>query len=141
MTFENFIKAKLVQLAAREAYHHGGWDGMCAVAQVMANRVNNGWGNWNEVIDNACNYRGTPLLVQTIDVQSTSFRRMLLLVDDIYHGTADDSNVNVEDSRGKLVALYYADLSAYNDWFKNNVLNDPKEHPRIAFVGPLTFFA
>jgi hypothetical protein len=142
MTYENYIKARLVEFAVNEAYHHGGVESMCAVAQVLANRVNAGWGEWKEVLDKATDYSGTIVDPPTIDPRDATFRRMLTLVDDIYHGIADDSNVNIEDDRGKLTALYYADLNDLGrNWFRENVLNDLKTHPRIASVGPLTFFA
>lgn len=141
MTYENFIKAKMVQFAASEALHLGGWDGMCGVAQVLKNRVEAGWGEWNVVLDTAPNYRGTILKPPKIDVRDVAFRRMLSLVDDIYHGIADDSNVNLETESGKRIALYYADLNNINrDWFRDNVLSDLREHPHLTTVGPLTFF-
>jgi hypothetical protein len=142
LTYENYIKAKLVQFVVREAYHHGGWDGMCAVGQVIANRVQAGWGEWSQVIDSAPNFVGTITEPPKIDPRDLVFRRMLTMVDDIYHGTADDTNVNVTDDRGKLIALYYADLNELNrPWFRENILNNLGSHPRIATVGPLSFFA
>ena len=141
MTYENFIKAKLVQFAVNEAFRYGGFYVMCAVAQVLANRVKAGWGEWNTVIDTAGDYRGTILDPPQVDVRDPMFRRMLTMVDDIYSGTADDTNVNIEDDRGKLLALYYADLNTLNrEWFRENVLRERMEHPRLATVGPLTFF-
>src|SRR5215469_14425471 len=59
MTYENYTKARLVEYAAREALLYGGTNCMCAVAQVLANRVMEGWGEWNAVIDNAPKYIGT----------------------------------------------------------------------------------
>ena len=40
MTYESYIKGKLVDFALGEAYHQGGYESMLAVAQVLANRVN-----------------------------------------------------------------------------------------------------
>jgi hypothetical protein len=143
MTYENYIKGKLVQFAVREAYHYGGWDCMAAVAQVIANRVQAGWGEWSQVIDAAPDFVGTltepPL---KIDPRSLAFRKMLMLVDDIYHGVADDSNINITDDRGELTSLYYCNLNELNrPWFQEHILDDLRAHPRIATVGPLSFFA
>jgi hypothetical protein len=143
VTYENYIKGRMVQFAVAEAYHVGGWDAMCAVAQVLANRVKNGWGEWYDVLDRAGDYRGTVNDPPKVDPRAAEFRRMLTMIDDIYHGLADDTNVNVEDDRGgKTMALYYADLNNLNRaWFRENVLSNLVEHPRLATVGPLTFFA
>jgi hypothetical protein len=143
MTYENYIKARLVEYAVHEAYHYGGTDCMLAVAQVIANRVNAGWGEWKSVLDTAHNYTGTVWEnLGPVDPKDLTFRRMLTLIDDVYLGTADDSNVNVTDDRGTLTALYYADLShPRRDWFCANVTDQIDRHPRIATVGPLTFFA
>jgi hypothetical protein len=142
VTYESYIKGRMVDFAVIEAFHHGGTDGMCAVAQVLANRVEEGWGDWYDVVTKAGDYRGTVNDPPKLDPRDPSFRRMISLIDDIYHGTADDSNVNIEDDRGTKVALYYADLNNLNRaWFRENVLSSLIEHPRLTTVGPLTFFA
>lgn len=141
MTYENFIKAKLVQLAAREAYHHGGTNGMCAVAQVIYNRVQAGWGEWLAVIDSADRYTGTVTEGVKFDPKDMTFRRMLVLIDDIYYGTAE-SHVNIDTERGIAKSLYYANLNDLNrPWFRENILSDRDAHPVLATVGPLSFFA
>lgn len=141
MTYENYIKARLVDYAVNEAYHHGGIEGMCAVAQVIANRVAAGWGEWKKVIDSAPNYTGTIVEPPEFDPRDITFRRMLSMVDDIYQGTSDSTNVNIEDDRGRTVALYYAELNNIDRaWFRDNITAYIDRHPRIATVGPLTFF-
>ncbi len=142
MTYENFIKARLVQFAAGEAFHHGGTNGMCAVAQVIYNRVQGGWGEWMHVIDTADKYAGTVADPVKLDPKDMTFRRMLGLIDDIYYGIADDSLVNIPSEQGDLKALYYADLTELNrPWFRENILGNRDAHPCIATVGPLSFFA
>ena len=141
MTYENYIKARLVDYAVNEAYHHGGIEGMCAVAQIIANRVKAGWGEWKQVIDNAPNYIGTIVPAPKFEPRDIAFRRMLSMVDEIYQGTSDDTNVSIEDDRGKIVGLYYAELNNINrDWFIKNVVTHIDRHPRIATVGPMTIF-
>jgi hypothetical protein len=143
MTYENYIKGRLVEFAVQEAYLYGGTACMCAVAQVIANRVSAGWGEWKNVLDTTAKYTGNVhVLTPSFEPRDITFRHMLSLVDDIYLGTADDTNVNVSDDRGTLTALYYADLaSPLSDWFRVTVSNHIDKHPRIATVGPLTFFA
>jgi hypothetical protein len=143
MTYENYIKARMVEYAVHEAYHYGGIECMLAVAQVIANRVKAGWGEWKVVLDTAPNYVGTEYKSEIpIDPKDLTFRRMLSMIDDIYQGTADDTNVNIHDDRGRLTALYYADISNLTrDWFRINVTDHIDRHPRIATVGPLSFFA
>lgn len=142
MTYENYIKGRIVEYAVAEAYHYGGTPCMLAVAQVIANRVKAGWGEWKNVLDTAKFYVGTTIKPPTVDPRDITFRRMLSMIDDIYQGTSDDSNVNIEDDRGKLTALYYADLSGIDRaWFHENITAHSDRHPRLATVGPLTFFA
>ncbi len=142
MTYENYIKGRLLDYSVDEAYHYGGTDCMLAVAQVIANRVKAGWGEWKLVLDTAPNYVGTFAISNTVDPKDLTFRRMLSMIDDVYQGTADDSNVNIEDDRGRLPALYYADLSKIDrKWFIDNVTQNLDRHPRLATVGPLSFFA
>lgn len=142
MTYENYIKARLVDLMVREAYVYGSVDAMGAVGQVIANRVNAGWGDWKAVIDSAPNYTGTMTAPVKVDSKDMTFRRVLAMVDDIYHGTADDSAVNFTDGRGPMVSLYYANLAELNrPWFQIHVLNDLATHSRLASVAQLTFFA
>ena len=141
MTYENYIKGKIVDYAANEAWHHGGIEGMLAVAQVLANRVKAGWGEWHKIILTAPDYIGTVQSPVVLDPRDASFRRVLASIDDIYQGIADDSNVNVEDDNGKHLALYYAELNQIDrKWFRENVLQQLQRHPRLATVGPLTFF-
>ena len=142
MTYENYIKARLVDFIAGEAFNSGGVEAMLAVAQVLANRVNAGWqgGDWLRVIHNAGDYRGTvqPSNGLEIDPRDGNFRELLRRVDDVYHGTADDTSVNNDSGK----SLYYAELHNINrEWFTDHILNDLESHPRLASVGQITFFA
>jgi hypothetical protein len=142
VTYENYVKSKLVDLVIVDAYHQGGVEPMLAVAQVIANRVNAGWqgGDWLKVIQAAPESRGT---TWTGDVQpeprDISFRELLRRIDDVYHGTADDSAVNNEQDQK---SLYYAELhNITRRWFRETILAFPEDHPRIAKVGQMDFFA
>jgi hypothetical protein len=141
VTYENYIKGRMVSFAVAEAFHHGGTTGMLAVAQVLKNRFDAGWGDWYAVTETAGDFRGTIIDPPKVDPRDLSFRKLLTLIDDVYHGIADDSIVNVPGENGTQVSLYYAELHNINrPWFRENVLHDLQEHPRLATVGPLTFF-
>jgi len=141
MTFESYVKSRLMDFVIDEAYSDGGVEPMLAVAQVLANRVKAGWqgGDWLRVIDTAPEYRGTVPArnYERIDPRDGNFRELMRRVDDVYHGTADDASVNNESG----TSLFYAELHNVNrEWFKEHILDDPESHPRLATVGQLTFF-
>jgi len=143
MTYENYIKAKLVDFVVHEAYSSGGVEPMLAVAQVIANRVAAGWqgGDWLKVIRTAGEYRGTLQMETQVDPRDGNFRELLRRIDEVYHGTADDSAVNMKGQDGEMVSLYYAELHNLNlQWFIERITNEPESHPRLATVGQLTFF-
>jgi hypothetical protein len=141
MTFESYIKGRLMDFVMEEAYSSGGVEPMLAVAQVLANRVAAGWqgGDWLRVIETAPDYRGTvqPRTLTHPDPHDGNFRELMRRVDDVYHGLADDTNVNNESGK----SLYYAELHNINrEWFQEHILSDLDSHPRLASVGQLTFF-
>lgn len=140
MTYENYIKAKLVDFVVAEAYNCGGVETMLAVAQVIANRVHAGWqgGDWLRVIEAGDHYRGTEQNpVMGLDPRDGNFRELLRRIDDVYHGTADDSNVNNDSGE----SLFYAELHNINrPWFTETILENLDSHPRLASVGLMTFF-
>lgn len=145
MTYENYIKGMLATFAVEEGYRYGGTDCSMAVAQVIANRVAAGWfgGDWRKVILDAPNMRGTTYAQPfQYDTRETAFRQIITLIDDVYHGVADSSSVNLVDENGTIPALYYCVLhNVTSEWFRQRILNDLENHPRIAVVGQLTFFA
>lgn len=141
MTYEAYIKARLVDFVIEEAYNSGGVEPMLAVAQTLANRVSAGWqgGDWLKVIHTAPEYRGTiqPPTHVSFDPREGNFRELMRRIDDVYYGTADDSAVNNESGK----SLYYAELHNINrEWFTEHITDDLESHPRLATVGQLTFF-
>jgi hypothetical protein len=141
MTFESYVKARLMDLVIEDGYSSGGVEAMLAVAQVIKNRVDAGWkgGDWLRVIEDAPEHRGTlqPSVQLHLDPRDGNFRELLRRIDDVYHGTADDTNVNNDSGK----SLYYAELHNVNrDWFTEHITSDLESHPRLASVGQLTFF-
>jgi hypothetical protein len=141
MTFESYVKSRLMDFVIEEAYANGGVEPMLAVAQVVSNRVKAGWqgGDWLRVIDTAPEYRGTvpSRNFVRIDPRDGNFRELMRQIDDVYYGIADDSNVNTHQGK----SLYYAELhNIHRQWFNEAILNDHESHPRLAKVGQITFF-
>ena len=139
MTYENYVKAKLVDLVIADAFVSGGVESMLAVAQVMKNRVDAGWegGDWLRVIESAPDKRGTEQPHIHINAREGNFRELLRRIDDVYYGVAEDDNVNNDSGK----SLYYAELHNINrEWFQERILDDLDTHPRLATVGQLTFF-
>lgn len=134
MTAEQFIKAELAALAHREAAHHGGIDNMLAVAFVMRNRKIAGWqgGNWMDIITSAELTAGTAYQRTAPDLRDLTFRTFLQQIDDVFSGFTPDKYTEG--------ALFYAELNNPTEWFTKNVLTDLYNHPRVAQVGPVTFF-
>jgi hypothetical protein len=145
MTYENYIKGKLVSFCVDEAYHTGSPDVVLGIAQTLKNRVDAGWcgGDWKQVIETAPDYVGTLQENRPeIDPRDVLFRRILGAIDDVYYGIADAGDVNVEGPDETKVSLYYAELHNLNrQWFKDSITNDLESHPRIAKVGSFDFFA
>ena len=145
MTFENFIKSRLIMFAVGETVNDPSLATRLAVVQCLANRVAAGWfgGDWMQVIDNAPDVVGTTYPENpTINSRDPNFREMLRRVDDVYYGTAE-SAISVESFDGDEVhhPLYYCEAHNVNrEWFKKHVLSDPETHRMAAQVGSLTFF-
>lgn len=133
---EMYVKAELARVCYLEAAHHGGVDGMRAVALTMRNRVDAGWfgGDWMMVLNRRSDADAYPPAEPAeVNVRDIQFRVLLRDVEEIYHGSASDTLTGG--------ALYYCDLSREpREWFVKNILRKGEEHPRCATVGPLSFF-
>jgi hypothetical protein len=145
MTFENFIKGRLVSFVMEETQNDASLNPQLAVAQCLANRVNAGWcgGDWLAVIDQAPEVTGTVYPQRAvINARDTGFRELLRRIDDVYYGAAE-SMISVESIDGDetIHPLYYCEAHNVNRlWFKENILSDREAHRMVAKVGQLTFF-
>jgi hypothetical protein len=145
MTFENFIKARLVSFVIDEAQGDPSLNQSLAIAQCLAHRVNAGWfgGDWLAVIDNAPEVVGTVYPQRaTVNPRDVRFRDLLRRIDDVYYGSAE-SMISCETFDGDEVInpLYYCEANNVNrPWFQENILSDPEAHRMVATVGTLTFF-
>jgi hypothetical protein len=142
MTPQDVIRVELAMLAWREAFRHGGVKNMLAVAFVVRNRVNAGWlaGDWMKVIAHHDDYSSAKMVhpehytdMEVPDFHHRAVRDLLVEVDFIFDGTRDD-----DLTEG---SLYYCELfNIQNPWFTENITRKPEDHPRVATIGPVSFF-
>lgn len=103
------------------------------IMSCIANRVRLGWGSWLDVLDRIPAFSaqlemptGTPVLWEP------SFIRLLHEVDAIYEGSSQDY------SKG---AVYWCDTRRIETpFFKEKILGQPGQHPRIAEMNTLALF-
>jgi len=146
MTPQDVIRVELAMLAWREGFRHGGIKNMLAVAFVVRNRVNAGWlaGDWLKIISSHDEYSSMVMMhpehyrteanIGNIpNFHHRTVRDLLVEVDFIFDGTKND-----DLTEG---ALYYGELnSIQNPWFLENIARKPEDHPRVATIGPVSFF-
>jgi hypothetical protein len=140
MIGEDFEKA-IVALACWREMRSEGVNGMLAVALVLRNRAKKGWYH-GSLYENAIalnqlssmSVRGDVNTVHFPDTREPQFQTLLQLLSEVF----DDSRVdNLTNG-----ALYFAVVNNSNSvWFRNNILDHPDIHPRVAQLGQTTFFA
>lgn len=152
MKDSQFISAQLARLAWLDG-HEDGTNAMLGCAFVIRNRIRAGWhgGQWHEILSNHHKYSAkVELYPDTIpDPRGFAFMSFLQQVDQIFSGALDDFVTIKQDGDWKYVmsvappvAMYYGRLNDItNDWFLQNIARKGDEHPRIAQVGQLFFFA
>jgi Cell Wall Hydrolase len=113
---------------------------MLAVALVLRNRAKAGWHS-GSIYENAIAKNqiasvstiGDPNTVHFPDAREPQFQTLLQLLDEVFDDRREDNLTNG--------ALYYCVINeSTSEWFKDNILNKPEEHPRTAVLGQTTFF-
>lgn len=131
---EDFLKSHLVTTAWRFAKEYGGHLPAHMIMCCLANRVRLGWGTWAEILDRIPNFAAENDMppVSYPDIWEPAFIKLLHAVDGVYDGSTKDL------SNG---ALYWADLRRVErTWFKDKIMSQPDQHPRVADCNSLTFF-
>jgi hypothetical protein len=130
---DDYIKSHLVTYAWRYGREYGGPKPAQMVMCAVANRVKCGQGSWLEVIANIPKYAAEYSQPEGFpSIWDQTLVRLLHEVESIY----DSSGKDLTDG-----ALFWCDLRRVEtDWFRNTILGNPQQHPRIADMGPLTFF-
>lgn len=133
MNLDTFTRAKIAEFSISEGARHGGINNMLGVAQVLRNRVFQGWGDWLEVVQTAPQKRATVYPPDIPNMRSGNVRTFLNRLDELYTSEITD------DLTGG--ALFYMDQGfTIQEWFRTEVLGHPDEHQRTAHVGPVWFF-
>jgi hypothetical protein len=138
VNLDTYVRAQMARFAVEEGARHGGVNNMLAVVHVLRNRVFAGWGDWLEVMETAPEKRAViypPLNApaRLTWMRSGNVRSLLNRIDEVY------SRADLEDLTGG--ALFYFEPGfELADWFKNEVMERPEDHPRVAHVGPVWFY-
>lgn len=138
MTNKDFIKSEICRLSYSDAGNISA-NAVLAVAFVLRNRVNAGWGDWLSVLNSRGDFLADHDYLsksRVFDPREPVLRQVIERIDGVYDGSIED----------KITAggLYYADITSliYNpkSAFGVNIVGKPDEHPRVAQVGNLTIF-
>jgi len=123
----------MARFSIEEAQRYGGLNNMLAVAHVLRNRVMAGWGDWTEVVQRAPEKKANVYTKEILNLRTGNVRAFLARIDDVY------TRVDVTDLTGG--ALFYVDPGRrIEDWFQNEVIERPDDHPRSAHIGPVWFY-
>jgi hypothetical protein len=138
MTLDTYIRAQMARFAIEEGARHGGVNNMLAIVHVLRNRVFAGWGDWLEVAETAAEKRATiypPLATaaRMSQIRSGNVRALLNRIDEVY------TRADLSDLTGG--ALFYFEPGfPLAEWFKEQVIGRPEDHPRSAHIGQVWFF-
>ena len=139
MNLATFERAAVAQFAYRRARHTGSLDCMKALCYIVRNRTMAGWGDgtWLSILKVHSEIEGnvTPTTTE-LEVQDRLLQMIIRDIDDIYLGLSEDDTKRVVQD-----ALYFHFIDhPATPWFVEKIVREPKEHPRIAQVGPIAFF-
>jgi hypothetical protein len=130
---DDFVKGQLVLVSWRYAHEYGGPKPAQMIMSCIANRVKCGQGSWLEVIERIPKYAAELVQPQGFpSIWDQVLTRLLHEVESIYDGSGKDLTNG---------ALYWADLrNIETEWFRDKILKNPTQHPRVADFNSLTFF-
>jgi hypothetical protein len=147
---ERFMMAQLAAFAYGEVADMGGFNPMLAVMCCLRNRLSWYNGDWGAMLNRAGDVAPHERPARTeINMGSGEFRRVLQEVDDVFNGMYIDELTGAIDSGPEkreggvyyLDALYEEKGKTVRPWFKEKIIADPHNHPRIAQVGMLYIFS
>lgn len=131
---DDYMKGQLVTIGWRYGLEYGGHIAATLIMSAIMNRCRLGWGNLLEVLDRIPKFSAefeVPNRDKIPQIWEPAFIKLLQEVDNIYDGTKDES-------RG---ALYWCDTRRIETpFFKEKVIGDLSNHPRVCDMGTLTFF-
>lgn len=132
---DDYAKGQLVTIGWKYGLEYGGHLGACIVMSILMNRVRHGWGNLLDILNRIPQFSAEveiPNQNMVPQIWEPAFIRLLQEVDNIYDGTKDYS-------KG---ALYWCDMRRVETpFFKDKILGDKENHPRVGDMNSLTFFS
>lgn len=166
MTLNDVQRAELALFAARAAGPGASLEQMKCIAYCIRNRVKQGWhdGQWLTVMEHAEEAAANLAEARIyLDPGNRALQRLIADVDDIYYGSgsAGDQDTGIKgqsssarpataqkyapqggDLEGALGnCCYWARLNEpFTAWFRENVLDQPHEHPMRAQMGMMMFY-
>lgn len=149
MTINDIQRAYLALFAAREAGSGASAEQMMAIACCIRNRVRQGWhdGDWMKVIEHAAEVRANlPGPAVALDANDKNFQRLVKDIDEIYFSRRDwrrdpsgEAMPSMEEAIG--ASCYWAFINQpFTNWFMENVLHDPENHPQRSNMGLMMFY-
>ena len=131
---DDFLKGQIVLEAWRQMYEQGGHLACVLVMGVLACRVRKGWGNWLEVLASLPKHsalKDQPNRDKFPPIWEPQFVRLLHEVEPVFDGTSDPA-------KG---ALYWCDTRYIEtDFFKDKILSNKDDHPRVVEMNSLALF-
>lgn len=129
---DDYLRAQLVTAGFLWGREYGGHLGSCMIMSCLANRVKLGWGNWIEVIDRIPNYAAQfEMPTGSPTVWDPAFVRLLHEVEGIFDGSVDYAKE----------AVYWCDTRRVETpFFKNKIIGQPEDHPRVGEMNTLALF-
>jgi len=149
MTLPDFMRARLVEFAVREAGERAPVEAMRAICIVMKNRAKAGWyeGNMLRVIEHADEVAAHEPGTVKLDPDKRTFQLILHQIDDIYYGQGGwgEEGLSMEASltEKKHEKLYWMkmgkDAPPVRPWFRENILEDRINHKKQTQLGLMMF--
>jgi hypothetical protein len=134
MTAEGLVKAELVAFCYDEAVASGDVNSMLAIACVIKNRVDRGFGDWLDVLFNAGTISAHEFgPTKKLDLGNGNLTTLMREVEDIYHG------VFLDEFTDKCVYYCFVERPI-RDWFAKHIIQRPQDHPQTATVGTMKLY-
>jgi hypothetical protein len=139
LNIDTHQRASLATFAYMEARHTRSLNCMKAVCHVLRNRMRAGWGDgtWYGAMNLHGRVAGNPEAEWAEwEPNDRVFQLLLREIDEIYLGVSeDDTRVVV----GK--ALYYVFIDRpVTEWFEQNIVRDPANHPHRGHIHPMALY-
>lgn len=138
MTLEQFQRAMVVRFAVDEATHTGSLACMKGICYVLRNRIKSGWydGSWIMAVERSFEVAGHELQERPkLDINNRLFQLLVRDIDDVFYSSGEDETAAVVGD-----CLYYHFIDRpVRQWFVENIIRDPQNHPRRAHIGSIAF--